>query len=94
MQAWRDRLLSGGISAAIGRIREAVLLATLNRVPRRQPGAGLGQPSVGASGLHERDLVMDDDYDAMAAAREVAWWIADIAVWISISFTVMAHRVC
>lgn len=72
MQAWRDRLLSGGISAAIGRIREAVLLETLNRVPRRQRGAGLGQPSVGASGLHERDLVMDDDYDAMAAAREIA----------------------
>ncbi|MCV7292983.1 hypothetical protein [Mycolicibacterium wolinskyi] len=34
---------------------------------------------------------MDDDHDAMAAVREVAWWVADIAVWISISFSAMAH---
>lgn len=26
-----------------------------------------------------------------AAVRRVAWWIADGAVWISISFSVMAH---
>ncbi|MEV0671285.1 hypothetical protein [Mycobacterium sp. NPDC050441] len=25
------------------------------------------------------------------AVRRVAWWVADIAVWISISFSVMAH---
>ena len=29
--------------------------------------------------------------DQHAAVRRVAWWIADGAVWISISFSVMAH---
>ncbi|GAT00202.1 hypothetical protein [Mycolicibacterium fortuitum] len=31
---------------------------------------------------------MDDHQTEM---RRIAWWIADIAVWISISFSVMAH---
>lgn len=29
--------------------------------------------------------------DRYVAVRRVAWWVADIALWISISFSIMAH---
>jgi hypothetical protein len=34
---------------------------------------------------------MDDGDDSLLAVRRIAWWIADFAAWVSISFSVVAH---